>query len=779
MRSHLLSIIFILFISAILYPSSPAFSQNSRTTLKFVFPFGEKTNYAVCPTNKQTIDGCCNGQNDSVYAHDALTACCRLPNTVSTVGTKQRCCFPLSPVGQQRWGQTESSVCGGYCAPGSGVAYANGFSSCCPNCSEVRAFHSGPANVCGTCCSKIPENCGTAGVRVCESATGSAYCSVDPDKCQPATDWIIGSAGEGGYACCPNCTPGGSRYDHTASSCGSCCPQWYAGPSLCCSSGCGWITEITNGIASDTCCPTGKPNALSSVLTYGTKQFSISTCCPAGNSLYATVSKINYVSVANSINYVNFSTGCCPYAPVSVATGGTLCCSGQAYGVRLLSSVYSYSNKNANIAEHVYSVGCCTTANPALHTVTEGTICCPTGVDVQETKLKWNFWDEENTGITSYDVRCCTSSEKAFSVPEDTYCCSKDYSAYALRVHSVKNAKGIEQNSYSYGCCTAASSILASIPQGTLCCPTSQAAAYLTFENKLHTDKRYSASCCPAGQSAISFDLGTVCCSPGGAPFYTSAEVKLDVNDTEAAHYSYLAGCCPTGQSVYAYDDYYGYSDDSPPRFLLKHVTTGCCPTTDLFSLPNIGPGGKTLGTICCSAGSSPTAVKIGEFYKAGNTIEYTYGAYCCPAGYSVRPIGARGDTHCCWGPLVAEGHYGSIYYHTDGVTLTSFQNILDNTALVDPTGKTNHTSYEPNANVYCSTGLSGYFRITYRSRYDNSSRAEDRWNVGCCTETSPIAKTIQGGGWGTYCCPANKSASLIVSYTNNSRELWINPSCQ
>lgn len=198
--------------------STDAFAESHGINIKLVFPFGEGG--SVCSPSYRTLDGCCEPPK-SIYSYNpTVKGCCAQPNSISTVGANTRCCVPWKAP-QLRWGQTESSPCGGYCPPTSNHLTYSGYSSCCSACSEVIAFQSAPLNVCGTCCSRIPESCGSAGYRVCESTTGSAYCSSDINKCIPSTDWIAGTSGEGGYSCCAPCA--GQRYGQTTTDCGSCC----------------------------------------------------------------------------------------------------------------------------------------------------------------------------------------------------------------------------------------------------------------------------------------------------------------------------------------------------------------------------------------------------------------------------------------------------------------------------------------------------------------------------------------------------------------------------
>ena len=175
-------------------------TPNSNYRMKFVFPFGENNVQSVCPLQFRTLDGCCDGPQDHLYTLNQRIGCCRLPNEFLTVGATSACC-PALPSDQNRWGQTETSVCGGYCPPASSVYSFSGITSCCNSCSEVIAFQS-KGNVCGTCCSRVPVSCGNIGERVCEPGTGSAYCSLDPTKpCSGDGYYVVGSSGEGGYSC--------------------------------------------------------------------------------------------------------------------------------------------------------------------------------------------------------------------------------------------------------------------------------------------------------------------------------------------------------------------------------------------------------------------------------------------------------------------------------------------------------------------------------------------------------------------------------------------------
>ena len=209
-------------LSLFLMSSSFAFAQNNPYRMKFVFPFGEGGGTtSVCQTQYQTNNGCCEPPKN-VYEYSlGAKGCCETPNEVHGTSPNERCCTPLK-LGQNRWGQTPTQPCGGYCPAPNVISTYNGFSSCCSNCADVGGVVEFQMNnsVCGTCCSYTPVNCGNAGERVCEPTTGSAYCSQN-SACSDPNEWSYGSTGEGGFTCCSTCL--GTRYGHTNSSCGECC----------------------------------------------------------------------------------------------------------------------------------------------------------------------------------------------------------------------------------------------------------------------------------------------------------------------------------------------------------------------------------------------------------------------------------------------------------------------------------------------------------------------------------------------------------------------------
>ena len=342
---------------------TPIFSSNAQNInpntdykLKMVFPFGESKTVSICPINLRTPDGCCDGTQDKIYNYtDSIKGCCRQPNSVAIWGQQQRCCSAgfcqngtiydkgennpcgsccsspnsyrvygqasscCTPVsnGQTFWGQTESSPCGGYCPPTQEIRTHQTFNSCCDTCSEVLAFQS-VGNVCGTCCSRIPESCGNAGIRVCSPGTGSAYCSKLPDKCTDPDDWLIGSHGEGGYHCCDKCT-NGKRYNQTNSDCGRCCANTsvtvtYGGITSCCTS----LADRYNQTTTDVCGVSCPSNFMA---TYGGQ----SACCGSACTTFRS-----FQTTGNPCGT------CCRSTTLNCGTAGTLMCA-QGTGSRYCS----------------------------------------------------------------------------------------------------------------------------------------------------------------------------------------------------------------------------------------------------------------------------------------------------------------------------------------------------------------------------------------------------------------------------------------------------------
>ena len=308
----------------VLLQASSSFAQNKTSyQLKLVFPFGEaeRHNASICPIQYRTLDGCCDGAQENIYTSNNRKGCCRSPNEFLKVGAGSACCTAL-PTGQNRWGQTFSSVCGGHCPPPSEIRSFQTFNSCCDECNPVSgvvAFQA-KGNVCGTCCSRIPESCGNAGIRLCSEGTGSAYCSKLPDKCNDPDDWLIGSHGEGGFTCCSKCGTGGVRYASTNSDCGSCCyapdlKLTYGGATSCCTelpTGQTRWGQTTSSVCGGYCAPT------SSIYSFN----GLTSCCSSCNEVIAFQSNTNVCGT------------CCSRIPESCGNVGVRVCepgSGSAY----------------------------------------------------------------------------------------------------------------------------------------------------------------------------------------------------------------------------------------------------------------------------------------------------------------------------------------------------------------------------------------------------------------------------------------------------------------
>lgn len=327
--------IFYIFLALVFFITPHVFAQNVTPNdkgykIKFVFPFGDPKSQSICPLPDRTLDGCCDGPQDHIYEVNNKKGCCRPPQEFFTIGTSSACCAALKP-NQNRWGQTFSSVCGGDCPPPSEVRTHQTFNSCCPECAAnigVVAFQN-VGNVCGTCCSRVPESCGNAGIRVCSEGTGSAYCSKIPDKCNDADDWLIGSYGEGGYHCCDKCT-NGKRYNQTNSGCGSCCTNpnvtiTYQGATSCCTSLVDRYMQTAENICG-TDCPSDR------LVTYDTT----SSCCPTACSTFRS-----YQNIINPCGTCCQSTtlDCGPAGELMCAnaTGSRYCsptgCSGEGYAI--------------------------------------------------------------------------------------------------------------------------------------------------------------------------------------------------------------------------------------------------------------------------------------------------------------------------------------------------------------------------------------------------------------------------------------------------------------
>lgn len=178
----------LIFLVAFLYFITPEQAVSGGRTLKLVFPWGEHT-ASYCPPANQTVNGCCKDTN-RIFTKDGKKGCCQAGNDIETVQGNQGCC-PAVTLPQTRWGQTSSSPCGGYCAPGNEVLYNGVVSSCCPNCTNTNDTRilSSPGNVCGTCC--------------------------------PITNQIVSFAGS--VSCCAACAGGETRIGQIATDvCGAC-----------------------------------------------------------------------------------------------------------------------------------------------------------------------------------------------------------------------------------------------------------------------------------------------------------------------------------------------------------------------------------------------------------------------------------------------------------------------------------------------------------------------------------------------------------------------------
>ena len=318
---------------------APATISQSRWNQTETSPCGQFCTQPSAVLNSFGKSSCCPSCTGSRWNQTATSICgecCTGTSNMSYVGAYSSCCAAL-PVNQERWGQTTSSVCGGYCPPASSIFSYATLNSCCSSCAEVIAFQSSN-NVCGTCCSKVPNACGSAGYRVCVSDTGSAYCSSDITKCVPPTDWITGTSGEGGFSCCASCA--GIRYNHTSSVCGSCCPAAsqtiaFGGKTDCCQT----PTANEKRWSQTAAAPCGKLCSTNLLLSVGTT----SSCCPAlaaGQTRYnQTTANVcgQTCSAPNQVLAFGGSTSCCAscagtrYGQTASSVCGVCCQNWQAY----------------------------------------------------------------------------------------------------------------------------------------------------------------------------------------------------------------------------------------------------------------------------------------------------------------------------------------------------------------------------------------------------------------------------------------------------------------
>ena len=403
------NIFFLIFLSLFLN-TTIVFAQTTKPRMKLVFPFGDPQTQSVCPLERRTVDTCCP-EVERIYTYSDARRCCQSPNELLSFGALSGCCPPWKS-GQPRWGRTESSICGGYCAPVSQIVTAGGYSSCCSDCAlvdGVRAFESAPLNVCGTCCSRIPESCGNAGIRLCHSDTGSAYCSKLPDKCNDADDWMIGSHGEGGYHCCAKCT-GGVRFGNTNSSCGTCCLDpnivlTYSGSMSCCSSvaypqtrwgqtsssvcggycGTTSVVSIYSGISS--CC--SNCANVNGITAFQSSTNVCGTCCSRVPESCGNAGERVCAPGTGSAYCSSDKAKCTPPTDWIIGTSGeggfTCCpsCSGTRFG-HTSSTCGSCCLTGSLISSFNGSKSCCSSCNGTIINQTQTNICgtcCPVGME--------------------------------------------------------------------------------------------------------------------------------------------------------------------------------------------------------------------------------------------------------------------------------------------------------------------------------------------------------------------------------------------------------------
>ena len=705
---------FIFLILIISYPHN-AFPQQTHHRLKFVFPFGEGIGTtSICQPQYQTNNGCCEPPKDIYEYSTGAKGCCTAPNEVLGAIPNERCCTPWK-AGQNRWGQTASSPCGGYCGTPDVISSYNGYSSCCSNCGDVNgvlAFQT-ITSVCGTCCSRIPISCGNIGERVCEPGTGSAYCS-QTSACNHPNEWSYGSEGEGGFTCCTSCE--GTRYGHGTSSCGSCCLspnviRSYSGVFSCC-------PHCPNGIE-----PTGQTQTNVCGSCCSAYTWSASTYCCYGDTSYVTAPGATYGACCSSNNSPyrqGEGTRCCMSGSIAQTLPGTsfgACCSpGVApYKIGDYTGCCGGEGFSATSAPNATYETCCNAGETAVRTAHVALMCCPTGTFPYGSEdLDIVFGACCSTNASGYRVagnaECCPAGSSVVRASNTLYegCCPAGVSAYkdGLRTSCCSSGKigVLAHGAFRGTCCnpgssyylhgqqTICGSMSCNLPtyslyeEGNICCHntsvygkavgaqtgmccSSGEGFYRNYQDQTMCcsvgssvitlgGKTYNDGCCPAGHSAYivgkmdhSYDYVGCCSVAGHVPHYVHRDAP------NGAPYG-IGGCCPAGVEFVA-DGLFGKCCQSGEKAVYANSTWfgECCPSGNEYY--NIG--GTTR---CCPSGytrqSLPGTVNErccapGEKpYRAGG------GTACCSTGYSILSVPGTDDGACCSDgqtAILAEGY--------------------------------------------------------------------------------------------------------------------------
>ena len=606
----------------------------SYTQIKMVFPFGERDGAtSICSSQYQTNVGCCEPPQ-SVYQYTvALTGCCTPPNEVHGTGTNQRCCTPLTS-GQNRWGQTESYPCGGYCGAPNVVSSYNMFSSCCSNCADVGGILAFQTNtsVCGTCCSAVPISCGNIGERVCEPGTGSAYCS-QTSACNHPNEWLIGSSGEGGFTCCASCE--GTRWGHNESSCGSCCTAGneyvvFSGVSSCCPGAqgsryfqtserpCGFFCagSAYSWSNSEYCCHTGQSYAFAPGATRP-------ACCARSHYAYGTGTACCDGTDMTVVRAPETSQATCCHKDDSFYTpssnGMTSCCGGKVFS-------------------HQFGKSCCSSAGYSVFKVAGATkeACCPSEYIPYLYGTLTACCEVEPTVVSGTSTKiCCPSGNNAFSGYTGFECCPKgSYSIMQATGTNYKACCPIDAKPFSWNAatsCCLSGSFVAKAPGTTYesCCPNG--ATYYSLTN--------ATSCCNAGSSIVQAPgaVGPTCCAVTDTPFNFGNFTQCcpATSSIMLASGAISARCCAAGATAYLTQDTDTVTTCCSPGYSVmsaQGATTRACCKEGLSAY--VDPTVYGTRTMCCNVMGT-------SFMRAPGA---TYGS-CCSNGYT--PVLSHSGTFC------------------------------------------------------------------------------------------------------------------------------------
>ena len=748
--------------------------------------------------------------------------------------TASSCC-PNPPVGEIRYNQTDTNICGNFC---SDTKYVNAFgsSTCCPSACASRMGQTN-TNICGQCCSDIFSYSfpgifnSTGGLTSTVSLTGccvnDAYTQSLPNNlgticCLPADHayaysspysyYENGMVGQRGVSvgCCsyspitlPNgmgtacCSPD-RPYFYMAS---YAMPDYYSNGQL------KWNSSTTIG-----CC------------SYSPKSFIYSDmgtfCCSPTHTPYV----FTYNKHSFRISYEHVTSGCCPYSvqQLSYSLGG-YCCSPTEKAVAYASPFFQGEQETARY----WSFSCCKSNVEIISIPGDiGDFCCNMDTSKPYAFLAGTHYNTVGSIYRKeWGYGCCHSLSSVYSISngEGTYCCGKSAIPYVTERTKRFHPDGVtlSEEGMKYSCCS--SNYITSFPNGRQSCCQYGGAAFswssieTSFQARSFSDRWYF-QCCGNNQSKITFpgrDI-SMCCSSGRTPYFsingTSYKEssfyawQLDAACCSGSIYTKPYGelCCPSGQTPYELK-LISSSVSNGENVLDGRLSIGCC------SSPKSLSGG--LGTFCCPNNNdfhfhqqkiTGTGSLFGSYVLSCCTnsmvpqsLPYGLGTYCCPSGLdpltnitnsftSESSISYRTYSfNCCW-----SGTYAAPLPLSYGTTCcssgrdahaypiqTNFSpdyNHLHFSKGCCLSGQTSKSLYG-NLGTYCCSNDA----YVYENFTNGNTRAGTKfYSVGCCA-TGETLRVLQHN-MGTYCCsPGTEPYAIedITSYASNGDVLAVSRS--